>query len=217
MPLQRHGRRQAGHPGSARPRHRRAPRSRTRPRTPTAAARPRRRACVEERRVAERLLRLHRRRSRAARVSANANENRLPGALHDVCDALREQRAEAASATAGRRRRRAARTRPASAARSVARPAATASGFPLQRAGLVDRAERGEQSMTSARPPSAASGIPPPMTLPNVIRSGVGSQAAAPDGLEAPPAGGPDAEAGEHLVEDQQRAVRVRRSRRARR
>ena len=55
--------------------------------------------------------------------------------------------------------------------------------------------------MTSARPPNAAAGSPPPMTLPNVIRSAsTGSRPYQPERG--------DAEAGQHLVDDQQRAVR---------
>ena len=62
--------------------------------------------------------------------------------------------------------------------------------------------------MTSARPPRAAVGMPPPMTLPKVSRSGVhGSAASGRAAGEAPVAGVAGAEAGEDLVEDQQGAV----------
>ena len=55
--------------------------------------------------------------------------------------------------------------------------------------------------MTSRRPPNAASGRPPPMTLPRQVRSGRMPSRR----LHAAPG---EPEAGHHLVEDQQRAVR---------
>ena len=48
--------------------------------------------------------------------------------------------------------------------------------------------------MMSARPPNAAAGKPPPMTLPKVIRSG------RLDAVEAVPARRASPEAGHHLV-----------------
>ncbi len=62
--------------------------------------------------------------------------------------------------------------------------------------------------MTSARPPNAAAGRPPPMTLPKVTRSGV--QRVVGSRLELEPAAAGDAEAGHHLVDDEERAVRLR-------
>ena len=53
--------------------------------------------------------------------------------------------------------------------------------------------------MTTAGPPTAASGRPPPTTLPKIDRSGV-----IPNHACAPPRA--DAEPGDHLVEDEQRA-----------
>ena len=54
--------------------------------------------------------------------------------------------------------------------------------------------------MTSARPPNAAAGSPPPMTLPKVDQ-------VAGHALDAVPAGPAHPEAGHHLVDDEQRAV----------
>ena len=56
--------------------------------------------------------------------------------------------------------------------------------------------------MRSARPPYAAAGNPPPITLPNDVRSGTTP-------WRAVTARRSHAEAGHHLVEDEQRAVRV--------
>ena len=56
--------------------------------------------------------------------------------------------------------------------------------------------------MIAAGPPTAASGRPPPTTLPKIERSGVMPKRAC-----APPSADP--EAGDHLVEHEQRAVRV--------
>ena len=58
--------------------------------------------------------------------------------------------------------------------------------------------------MTSARPPNAAAGKPPPITLPKVIRSGRQPSSGA---VEPPLALPGDPEAGHHLVADEQRAV----------
>ena len=57
-------------------------------------------------------------------------------------------------------------------------------------------------SISSARPPTAAAGRPPPMTLPMIVRS-----ARTPVQLLRAAAG--DAEAADHLVEHEQRAARV--------
>ena len=57
--------------------------------------------------------------------------------------------------------------------------------------------------MMSARPPKAPQGRPPPMILPRVVRSGC-------DVVELLCAAEGDAEAGHDLVEDEQRAVRLR-------
>ena len=58
------------------------------------------------------------------------------------------------------------------------------------------------RSMSSRDPPYAAAGSPPPMTLPMTVRSGS-------DAGELLGAAGRDAEAGDDLVEDEQRAVGV--------
>jgi hypothetical protein len=42
-----------------------------------------------------------------------------------------------------------------------------------QGAGLVDRAQRGDARMISRLPPKQPTGMPPPMILPKVVRSGV--------------------------------------------
>ena len=81
---------------------------------------------------------------------------------------------------------------------------------PRQRAGLVHGPERRELVHHAARPPTAASGSPPPITLPKIERSGVMPYAR----LRAAER---DPEAGDHLVEHEQRAVRgCSRSRRPR-
>jgi hypothetical protein len=59
-------------------------------------------------------------------------------------------------------------------------------------------------SMTSARPPTAATGSPPPMTLPKVTRSGT-TVSRVREHLGVAARGG--AEPGEHLVADQQGAL----------
>src|SRR5262245_41200774 len=56
-------------------------------------------------------------------------------------------------------------------ARSVASPAAVASGFPDSVPAWYTGPDGASRSMISARPPKAAAGSPPPITLPNVIRS----------------------------------------------
>ena len=56
------------------------------------------------------------------------------------------------------------------------------------------------RDMISARPPNAAAGRPPPITLPNVIRSPATPSQPVPAGRGHP-------EPGQHLVHDQQRAV----------
>ena len=56
-------------------------------------------------------------------------------------------------------------------ARSVAVPAAVASGLPDSVPAWYTGPDGASRSMISARPPNAAAGSPPPITLPNVIRS----------------------------------------------
>ena len=78
-----------------------------------------------------------------------------------------------------------------------------------QRAGLVDAALAATScSMMSRGPPNAPTGMPPPMTLPNVARSGLIA-------VMRRRAAGREPEAGDHLVEDQQRAVPRRTARAA--
>src|SRR5215470_16071674 len=55
--------------------------------------------------------------------------------------------------------------------RNVASPAAVASGFPDSVPAWYTGPDGASRSMISARPPNAAAGSPPPITLPNVIRS----------------------------------------------
>ena len=82
-------------------------------------------------------------------------------------------------------------------------PAAIASGLPES----VPAWKTGPAGMTffmmSARPPYAPTGKPPPTILPSTVRSGV-----SPKQLLRPAVG--QAEAGHHLVVDQQRAVLLR-------
>src|SRR5215469_4466391 len=56
-------------------------------------------------------------------------------------------------------------------ARSVASPAAVASGFPDSVPAWYTGPAGASRCMISARPPKAAQGSPPPITLPNVTRS----------------------------------------------
>ena len=58
-------------------------------------------------------------------------------------------------------------------AASVARPAATATGLPDSVPAWYTGPFGASLSMTSARPPKAPTGMPPPMTLPSVVRSGL--------------------------------------------
>ena len=98
-----------------------------------------------------------------------------------------------------------ARRRASSSSRSsAARPAAVASGFPDSVPAWYTGPSGASDAITSARPPKAPMGSPPPMTLPKQVRSGRD----AVRGLGAAEA---EAEAGDHLVEDQQRAGRVAR------
>src|SRR5689334_3249174 len=55
--------------------------------------------------------------------------------------------------------------------RNVASPAATASGFPDSVPAWYTGPAGASRDMISARPPNAAHGSPPPITLPNVTRS----------------------------------------------
>ena len=64
-------------------------------------------------------------------------------------------------------------------------PAAVASGLPLQRSGLVDGARRRKLAITSARPPNAASGRPPPTIFPRT--SGRAGRRSAPARRRARP------------------------------
>jgi hypothetical protein len=54
----------------------------------------------------------------------------------------------------------------------VARPAAVATGFPDSVPAWYTGPCGASCPITSARPPNAAAGKPPPITLPKVIRSG---------------------------------------------
>ena len=66
--------------------------------------------------------------------------------------------------------------------RSVARPAATATGFPDSVPAWYTGPTGASCSIRSARPPKAAAGSPPPMTLPKVNRSAsTGSRPYQPD------------------------------------
>ena len=55
---------------------------------------------------------------------------------------------------------------------SVARPAATATGFPDSVPAWYTGPSGAMFCMISRLPPTAASGIPPPITFPSVVRSG---------------------------------------------
>ena len=92
------------------------------------------------------------------------------------------------------RRRRRARA-------STASPAAVASGFPDSVPAWYTGPSGASSSMIAARPPTAASGRPPPIDLAEDREVGRDAEAA----LRAAEA---DAEAGDHLVEHEQRAVR---------
>ena len=107
----------------------------------------------------------------------------------------------AASAAPGRPVRRRRRRRAGS---STARPAAVASGFPDSvPAWYTGPTGRQVLHHVAAAAEGAASGRPPPITLPKHHRSGRTPNARAPPQAEAEP--------GDDLVEDQQRAGRVAR------
>ena len=74
-----------------------------------------------------------------------------------------------------------------------------ASGFPDRVPAWYTGPSGASTSMTSARPPKAPTGRPPPITLPNAVRSGV-----TPSSSWRPAAAEP--EPGDDLVEDEQRA-----------
>ena len=68
---------------------------------------------------------------------------------------------------------------------SAASPAAVASGLPASVPAWNTGPSGDSVSITSRRPPTAPIGRPPPITLPNVVRSGVTSYFAwAPPGAE---------------------------------
>ena len=90
--------------------------------------------------------------------------------------------------------------------RRVARPAAVATGFPDSVPAWYTGPSGASSAMMSARPPNAPTGSPPPITLPNVIRSGAQPSTARVQPVHA---GSAHPEAGHHLVGDQQRAVGV--------
>ena len=71
-----------------------------------------------------------------------------------------------------------------------------------QRSRLIDGPVGATCSIRSRRPPYAATGNPPPITLPSVVRS-------ARDAESLARAAERDAESRHHLVEDEQRAVIV--------
>ena len=123
----------------------------------------------------------------------------------------REHRADPAHAPepragpprAARPSARARRTPPRRAAGAARRapPRSRADCRRACRPGTRARSARAD-AITSARPPNAASGRPPPTILPRIVRSG----------RDAEPllrAAARDAEAGDHLVEDEQRSRRV--------
>ena len=86
--------------------------------------------------------------------------------------------------------------------RRTTRAAAVASGFPESVPAWYTGPAGASSSMTSARPPKAASGRPPPAIFPSTVRSGR-------DAVELLRPTARDAEAGDHLVEDEQGAGRV--------
>ncbi len=61
----------------------------------------------------------------------------------------------------------------AAISRSVVTPAATASGLPDRVPAWYTLPSGARKPMMSRRPPKAAAGMPPPMTLPRQVRSGV--------------------------------------------
>ena len=81
-------------------------------------------------------------------------------------------------------------------------PAAIASGFPESVPAWYTGPSGATISMISRRPPYAPTGSPPPMILPRQVRSG-----STPSDVLRAAVGEP--EAGDHLVEDEQRAVLV--------
>ena len=98
------------------------------------------------------------------------------------------------------RRSRAWRSRAASPGRRRSRPGCPTACRPGRPA-----PSGASCSITARLPPKAASGMPPPITLPNTLRSGAKPGIAAR--VEALRAAERDAKAGHHLVEDEQRAV----------
>jgi hypothetical protein len=116
--------------------------------------------------------------------------------------ARRPRAARRRASTGASRARRSARGQLARASR--ARPPSRAGA--RQRAGLVDGPAGATRSIRSARPPYAPIGIPPPMILPSVVRSG-----RTPNRSCAPPRAEPEAR--DDLVEDQERAVGASRAR----
>ena len=172
----------------------------TRPRTATAAGRRRGPAARGTRRRRPRCRRRRRRRSprgglggeedgQQARASDVTETGRSPGGL---AQARRRARAVVSREPRGRPARRAARAsrgrrRPRAGSRSACRPGRR------RRPGAI-------RSISAAEPPKAAAGSPPPMILPITVRSGS-------DAGQLLRAARGDAEAGDHLVEDEQRAV----------
>ena len=79
-----------------------------------------------------------------------------------------------------------------------------------ERAGLVHRPERREQLHHVSAPRHGGQRKAAAHDLAERDEVGCPQRTAGACGLEAPPAGGPDPEAGQHLVEDEERAFAVR-------
>ena len=182
---------------------RRGPTTGTTPHTPTAAGRRRGRASRGRRRRTPRCPGAARRRSRGPGPSVKNTENIVPADCTAWGTPASDSALSAASliaspaAVRGRTRRRSpgagwpGRRSRRSGSRRACRP-----GRPARSATSI--------AITSARPPNAAAGKPPPITLPNVIRSGV-QPSRAPSRPHCPR--GEARKPGHHLVADEQRAV----------
>ena len=111
-------------------------------------------------------------RRRARRRTRCRRACRRPGS-----EAAKPAAAHASRSTAARRRARARSSMytSASSSPSAASPAAVASGLPASVPAWNTVPSGVSVSITSRRPPTAPIGRPPPITLPNVVRSGVTS------------------------------------------
>ena len=129
-------------------------------------------------------------------VAAREERQHRADALH-AAERRRGRRRAGPSAARARRRRAGSRSR-----RSTERPAAVASGFPLERPGLVDVAGRREALHHLG---AAAERGERQAAADDLAEHGQVGQHAEP----LLRAAARDAEAGDHLVEDEQRAARV--------